>query len=269
MFLSALLTLSMIFGYKWLVQSAVQTEADPTISDIDTPVVETPEEIDIEPGPEWRTYRVQKGDVLGSILPKFGLPTAKIRTAALEIIDLANLRIGQEFRFQYQPGAETPDEIRFALGEDDTLIIRQNGEDWTSRTGKIQFDIQLGYRHFVVETSLWQAAIDEGLRPRDIAMMAEVLQYDIDFNTEIRKGATAELLVEEMWQDGKLVKLGAAKILLFTNRGNEYQAIRFTNGRDVTAYYDSNGVSRESPFLRSPLAFSRVTSTLTRRDFTL
>ena len=267
MFLSALLTLSMIFGYKWLVQSAVHTEAPSTIVAIDTPVVDTTAEIDIEPTVEWRTYRVQKGDVLGSILPKFGLPTAQIRTAALDIIDLANLRIGQEFRFQYQPGAETPNEIRFALGEDDTLIIRQNGEEWTAEQEKIQFDIQLGYRRFVVETSLWQAAVDQGLRARDIAMMAEVLQYDIDFNTEIRKGATAELLVEEMWQDGKLVKLGAAKILLFTNKGNEYQAIRFTNHRDVTAYYDSNGVSRESPFLRSPLAFSRVTSNFNPKRF--
>ena len=257
----------MIFGYKWLVQSAVHTEAPSTIAELDAPIVDTPAEIDIEPSVEWRTYRVQKGDVLGSILPKFGLPTAQIRTAALEIIDLANLRIGQEFRFQYQPGAETPDEIRFALGEDDTLIIRQNGEEWTAEQEKIQFDVQLGYRHFVVETSLWQAAIDQGLRARDIAMMAEVLQYDIDFNTEIRKGATAELLVEEMWQDGKLVKLGAAKILLFTNKGNEYQAIRFTNSRDVTAYYDSNGVSRESPFLRSPLAFSRVTSNFNPKRF--
>jgi murein DD-endopeptidase MepM/ murein hydrolase activator NlpD len=118
-----------------------------------------------------------------------------------------------------------------------------------------------------VESFLWQAAIDGGLRARDIAMMAEVLQYDIDFNTEIRKGATAELLVEELWQDGKFVKLGAAKILLFTNKGNEYQAIRFTNTRDITAYYDSEGVSRESPFLRSPLAFSRVTSNFNPKRF--
>ena len=87
----------MIFGYKWLVQSAAQTEAPSTETNPDEPLEEQTEEVEIEPGPEWRTYRVQKGDVLGSILPKFGLPTTKIRTAALDIIDLANLRIGQEF----------------------------------------------------------------------------------------------------------------------------------------------------------------------------
>ena len=267
MFLSAFLTLSLIFGYKTFINASVTPSDTPAVEEAALEPTELVEVVEAEPEPEWRTYRVQKGDVLGSILPKFGLPTAKIRTAALDIVDLANLRIGQEFRFQFQPGSEKPDEIRFALGEDDTLIIRQQGDEWTAEQEKINFDIQLGYRHFVVETSLWQAAVDEGLRARDIAMMAEVLQYDIDFNTEIRKGATAELLVEELWQDGKLVKLGAAKILLFTNKGNEYQAIRFTNSRDVTAYYDSNGVSRESPFLRSPLAFSRVTSNFNPKRF--
>ena len=129
MFLSALLTLSLILGYKMIVQSTVtDTSETSELATVDEPALE--EIPEPEPSAEWRTYRVQKGDVLGSILPKFGLPTAKIRTAAIDIIDLANLRIGQEFRFQFQPGAETPDEIRFALGEDDTLIIRQNGEEW-------------------------------------------------------------------------------------------------------------------------------------------
>ena len=271
MFLSAIVTLSLILGYRAFIQSAVQTQdivpteqqnnslEDPTLNEEDVP--------EIEPEPEWRSYRVQKGDVLGSILPKFGLPTTAIRTAALDIIDLANLRIGQEFRFQFQPGADTPDEIRFSLGEDDTLIIRQEGDVWTAEQEKIKFDTQMGYRRFIVESSLWKAAIDEGLRPRDIAMMAEVLQYDIDFNTEIRKGATAELLVEELWQDGEFVKLGTPLILLFINKEKEYQAIRFTNGKDITAYYDANGISRESPFLRSPLGFSRVTSNFNPKRF--
>ena len=165
------------------------------------------------------------------------------------------------------PNAETPNEIQVPLGEDDTLIIKLTDNGWSAIQEKIAFDVQHGYRTFEVETSLWQAAIDAGLRARDIVQMAEVLQYDIDFNTEIRKGATAELLVEELWENGELKKLGSPLVLLFTNNGNEYQAIRFTNTRDVTAYYDNDGISRESPFLRSPLAFSRVTSNFNPKRF--
>ncbi len=263
-----MMTLLLVAGYHSFINSALEsTEDSPVVTPTNTPPTLTEELPEPEPEPEWRSYRVQKGDVLGSILPKFGLPTNEIRNAALDIIDLANLRIGQEFRFQFQPGAETPDEVRFSLGEDDTLIIRQEGDTWTAEQEKIKFDTKMGYRHFVVESSLWQAAVDGGLRARDIAMMAEVLQYDVDFNTEIQKGATAELLVEELYQNGEFVKLGKPLVLLFTNKDKEYQAIRFTNGRDITAYYDKDGVSRESPFLRSPLAFSRVTSNFNPKRF--
>lgn len=258
----------MIIGYRTLVKNRL---SDPNASNAETEMMEQPSidepAIELPPEPEWRSYRVQKGDVLGSILPKFGLKTTEIRNAALEIIDLANLKIGQEFRFQYMPNAETPNEIQVPLGEDDTLIIKLTDNGWSAIQEKIAFDVQHGYRTFEVETSLWQAAIDAGLRARDIVQMAEVLQYDIDFNTEIRKGATAELLVEELWENGELKKLGSPLVLLFTNNGNEYQAIRFTNTRDVTAYYDNDGISRESPFLRSPLAFSRVTSNFNPKRF--
>ena len=268
MVLSAIFTLTMIIGYRTLVSNRL---SDPNTSTsemnrMDTPETEEPE-VELPPEPEWRSYRVQKGDVLGSILPKFGLKTTEIRNAALEIVDLANLKIDQEFRFQYMPNAEIPHEIQVPLGEDDTLIIKQTDTGWSAIQEKIAFDVKHGYRTFEVETSLWKAAIDAGLRPRDIVQMAEVLQYDIDFNTEIRKGATAELLVEELWENGDLKKLGSPLVLLFTNSGNEYQAIRFTNTRDITAYYDNDGISRESPFLRSPLAFSRITSNFNPKRF--
>lgn len=254
----------MITGYKTFVKQQLQSAPELTELPDAQEIIAEPE---LPPEPEWKSYKVQKGDVLGSIMPKFGLSTNEIRTAAIDIVDLANLRVGQEFRFQFPPGEENPNEIQFPLGEDDTLIIRKTDAGWIAEQEKIAFDVQLGYRSFVVETSLWQAAIDGGLRARDIVQMAEVLQYDIDFNSELRKGATAELLVEELWKNGELVKLGSPLVLLFTNKEVEYQAIRFTNGRSVTAYYDKDGISRESPFLRSPLAFSRVTSNFNPKRF--
>ena len=254
----------MITGYKAFVKQ--QLEPAPESQELlNEQTIEEP--IELPPQPEWQTYKVQKGDVLGSIMPKFGLSTNEIRNVALDIIDLANLRVGQEFRFQFPPEEETPNEIHFPLGEDDTLIIKKTEAGWVAEQEKIAFDSKFGYRSFMVETSLWQAAIDGGLRARDIVQMAEVLQYDVDFNSEIQKGATAELLVEELWKDGEFVKLGSPLVLLFTNKNTEYQAVRFTNSRSVTAYYDKDGISRESPFLRSPLAFSRVTSKFNPRRF--
>ena len=75
----------MIIGYRTLVKNRL---SDPNTSNAETEMMEQPSidepAIELPPEPEWRSYRVQKGDVLGSILPKFGLKTTEIRNAALE-----------------------------------------------------------------------------------------------------------------------------------------------------------------------------------------
>jgi murein DD-endopeptidase MepM/ murein hydrolase activator NlpD len=270
--LSAVTTLSLFFAYKQMIALySIPLEED-TLAEMDPVPLEEQEEFIEEPVEseiEWQKYTVKKGDIFGSVMNNFGLQANPVRVAALPIYDLANLRIGQEFQFQFMPGSEVPNEIRFQLGTDDTLIISRSDEssEWKAKREQITFTKKLGYKHFVVESSLWQAAINGGLEARDIIQIAQVLESDIDFNTEIQKGATAEILIEELWQDGKFVKLGSPLILVFTNKGKEYSAVRYTNGNDVTAYYDFDGVSREAPFLRSPLAFSNVTSNFNPKRF--
>ena len=265
MLLSCLLTLVFVLGWKHFLEPSFANVK------IEQPIQEpSAEELipeEIIPDPEWKKYKVRRGDVLGSIMPKFGLSTNEIHTSALHILDLAKLREGQIFQFQYQPEATSPDEIRMAIGEDETLIIKKTEEGWKAIKESIIYESKTGYRQFVIESSLWNAAINVGLRARDIVQIAEVLESDIDFNTELRKGDTAELLVEELWQNGKFVKLGASYILKFTNSDKEYTAIRYASSAENLGYYDENGISRESPFLRSPLAFSRVTSKFNPKRF--
>ncbi len=213
-----------------------------------------------EPGPTWEHHTIVSGDTLGEILPRFSVPTEAVRKAALDIYDLSKIRIGRQLSFRFDPGDIAPAEIRYPLDEDRTLVIVREGEAWTASVDAIEYEVRTGTRSLEVTSSLWEASISAGLRARDIAALAKVLEYDIDFNTEIRAGAIAELLIEELWHDGELARLGTPLALRFTNAGKEYTAIRFKDSNGDTRYYDADGVSRKAAFLRSPLEFSRVTS---------
>ena len=229
------------------------------------PYVELPTLVAIEVAPipplvDERVHTIRSGDTLGRILPTYGAPTDLVRDAALSLYDLAKLREGRDLVFVYHDGGAVPVEVRYALDIDHTLVVTREGEAWTARMDAIEYEAQPGYRDLVVSSSLWQAAIDAGLRPADIAALAAVFEYDIDFNTEVQAGARARMVIDELWTDGAFARLGSPQAVRFENGGKTYTAIRYTRADGTAGYYDEEGMARKKAFLRSPLAFSNVTS---------
>ena len=90
--------------------------------------------------------------------------------------------------------------------------------------------------------------------------LANIFGYDIDFAREIRKGDHFELVYEEKQVDGEKVGTGEILAARFTNRGKEYQAVRYTNKQGITSYYLPNGQSMRKAFIRTPVDFARISS---------
>ena len=85
-----------------------------------------------------------------------------------------------------------------------------------------------------LETSIGRA----GGHPTVAYVMADVLQWDLDFNRDLRLGDRFELLYEEVYLDGKFHRVGSILTLTYENGGKILEAYRF--GEDG-GYYDSEG----------------------------
>lgn len=223
------------------------------------------ESLPIEPG--WVEHEVRPGETFGSILPENGVDPGEMERAAASAWDLSRVRAGQVVAFLVDPDQREPLAMRYEIDLDRTLVATRGEEGWTARLDEIVYDRRVGIREFVVESSLWQAAVDAGLQGADIAALARVYEYDLDFNTEIQAGASARMVVEELWKDGALARLGAPQAVRLENAGKEYVAVRFQHGEGQARYYDELGTVRKKAFLRSPIEFSRVTSGFSTRRF--
>jgi len=212
-------------------------------------------------------HQIQPGETLGSILENFGVSAREVRETALPITDLAKIRAGRVFTFVVSDQEPTPQEIRYPMGEDKTLVVLKTATGWTASLDEIQYTVHEAIREFTVESSFWAAAVKAGLRASDIAGLASVYRYDVDFNTEIRKGASVRMWVQELHQEGKLTKLGHPLAVRFSNAGKEYTAIHHVHSNGDQGYFDAKGIARKKAFLRSPLKFSRVTSGFNRKRF--
>jgi len=212
-------------------------------------------------------HTIEPGETLGIILENVGLSGQEIRSATKEVYDLAKLRAGRTITFKIFKGADIPHAILYPLDEDTTVRVESADGTWTASIDQIQYDSTEAIREFEVESTLWGAAIKEGLRAADIIQLASVFEFDVDFNTELRAGASVRMVVEELYLDGRFAKLGKPLAVRLQNNGGEYLAIHHVSSNGDTGYYDLDGIARRKAFLRSPLLFSRVTSGFNPRRY--
>jgi murein DD-endopeptidase MepM/ murein hydrolase activator NlpD len=87
--------------------------------------------------------------------------------------------------------------------------------------------------------------------------------WDIDFNTDLRKGDSFRVFVEKRYLDGRFAGYRDILAAEFVNEGRVFRAFRFVYPDTRAAdYFDETGGSRRKDFLRSPIKFMtpRITS---------
>ena len=87
--------------------------------------------------------------------------------------------------------------------------------------------------------------------------------WDIDFNTDLRKGDSFRVFVEKRYLDGRFAGYRDILAAEFINEGRVFRAFRFVYPDTKAAdYFDETGGSRRKDFLRSPIKFMtpRITS---------
>ncbi|MCB9778303.1 MAG: peptidoglycan DD-metalloendopeptidase family protein [Alphaproteobacteria bacterium] len=227
------------------------------------PVVEAPPPVPVEaPSPTVTVrHEIGRGDTLGGILSGYGLDANAIREAGLAHHDLAKVRLGKHIDLVYPPDATEPAEVHYRLGEDDVLVVARDGDAWVARIDTTHYHSEPVRLEFTVESTLWGAATDAGLRAADIVALAKIFESDIDFNTEVQAGARVEVVVDRLVRGDGFEKLGSPYAVRFQNRDKVLTATRFqASDETVPRFYDDEGYDRRGAFLRSPLEFSRVTS---------
>ena len=110
----------------------------------------------------------------------------------------------------------------------------------------------------------FESAVEKAGAPPDLAYAAaEVLQWDLDFNRDLRRGDRFEILYEDVRIEGRRAEVGKVLAVRYVNRGRTIEAYRFGDGE----YFDGEGRPLQKMFLRSPIPYSRVTSRFSNRRF--
>ncbi len=112
-----------------------------------------------------------------------------------------------------------------------------------------------------IKTSLYKAILEEGQSARLAKEMADIFDWEIDFNTEPRPGDRFRLVWEEYFWEGKKLADGRILTCQYINRHRTHTAIYFEDPEGNGGYFTEEGKSLRKQFLRSPFSFKcRISS---------
>lgn len=207
---------------------------------------------------------VEPGDTLSHVFDRAKiLPTTLFRmlNSDKELERrLVRLQPGNVFEFQRLDGqilsftlhSSRIEGIQVNLNDDATVA------DWEAFTNEPTRMTR--WASGTIDDSLFLAARDAGLSDTMTMNLAQLFGWDVDFALDIRQGDEFTVIYEELYVDGEYFGEGRILAASFVNQGNEFHAIRYTDQRGVTEYYDAEGRSVRKAFLRTPLEFARISS---------
>jgi len=111
-----------------------------------------------------------------------------------------------------------------------------------------------------IQSSFYQSALAQNLPPGIVNKMTGILSYDVDFQREVNRGDTFEVLYSGQQSKDK----GVLYAELVTNR-KKHAFYRFKTPDGMVNYYNKNGESAQKTFMRTPVSSARITSRFGRR----
>jgi murein DD-endopeptidase MepM/ murein hydrolase activator NlpD len=212
------------------------------------------------------TLSIGRGDTLMKVLTKAGADgqeSAEAIRAMNPLFDPRKLQLGQEVTVTFEKGDEG---LRLAAVDvvdsvQRTVSVTRDTTGFSAQEVLREFDRAMVRAAGVINSSLYQAAMDAGLPMPVLAETIRLFSYDVDFQREVQPGDTFEVYFERFAdEEGKPVKSGAILAASMTLSGHELRYYRYAPKGEDADYFTPQGKSVRKALLRTPIDGARLTS---------
>ena len=157
--------------------------------------------------------------------------------------------------------------LEYEIDNENILVVGLTPSGYQVATQKLILQNHHILKSATVIDTLFNATDDAGIPDQIALQIADIFSGQIDFQDDLHSGDTFKVIYEAFYNAGELMKTGDVLAVEFVNNGKKYQAIHFGEATGKFAYYTPEGKSLHQSFLRSPLEFTRVSSTFSTARF--
>lgn len=219
--------------------------------------------------PRDEEIKIGKGDTLGGVLQRAGLsgPDSHNVVQALKgHYDPRDIKPGQVLNLRFEPATQLGGyqfaSLQMQLDPIRSLRLQRTGPDsFSSSISEKEVHKKVEARRTEIETSLYGSALKSGLPRQVVAEAIRIYSYDVDFQRDIRRGDSIEVLYEQyQTEDGHHVKTGDVLMARINVGGQIKTAFRYEAKDGHADYYTEDGKSLRKAIMMTPIDGARISS---------
>jgi murein DD-endopeptidase MepM/ murein hydrolase activator NlpD len=227
--------------------------------------------------PAWklRFDTLGRGESLQSLLRRGGL-TDSAATRALQAattLDHRRIPAGMPVTIRSESADSTPSEVTLQLSVDRLLHLRRTGDSWTGVEERVPWAIDTIVVGGTIASNLYAAMdasaktdLPSSARQQLAWALADVYEYRVDMSRDLQSGDEFKVVAERSTAPSGAMRIGRVLAATFKLSGSSINAVRFMSGSVTGDFFDQDGKSMRSAFLRAPLEFRRISSIFGLRE---
>ena len=216
------------------------------------------------------TYTVNEGDTIEKIFNNFEIDNNEKKKVLEELKKnkIINIYKNQKFEFILDRFERVKViSLKIALTKKKDFLLSRVEEDGNFLSREIEKNLKkkLDYKEALISSSLYSSAITQEIPPNIIIEFARIYGFEIDFQRDIWKNDSYQIIYEKFINEKKqVIETGN---IIFANmilRGKEYPLYMFeTDGK--IEFFDNRGRSVRKTLMKTPINGARLSSSFGKR----
>ena len=210
------------------------------------------------------THKVERGDTLNKILKKYDLSDEEVALATSQIpknIRTKKLKIGFKINILIDRKEKKVNEILFQESAIKKLLFKRDlSNKFNVKELITKLDKKIYYKEGIITSSLYKAAVKLDISPNTIVSFAQLYGFQIDFQRDIQKNDTFQILYEVFESEDKKIKESGKIIYANLITKNQDNSLYYFNDGKKDGHFDINGASIKKALMKTPINGARLSS---------
>ena len=215
-------------------------------------------------------YNVKQGDTYETIIKGLDIPNIEKNIFLKTVTKNKNidiLKLNQKILFKIDKKNNTKI-INFIIEIDkkkNILFQRSNDETYISKIIEKNLIKTITYKEGIIKSSLYNAAIKNEIKPNTIIEFARLYGFQVDFQRDIWKNDSFQIIYEEFKnEEGLVIETGNIIYANLNVQNADLKLYKFEY-EDKIDYFDENGKSIRKTLMKTPINGARLSSSFGKR----